>query len=60
MAKIRIEYEVTLVEFIDWPDNEMGAFNYASLHSNLDINRSSECEIGHIVSIEKDGEEFDF
>ncbi len=60
MAKIRVEYDVKLVEFIDWPDEEMDNFNYENLHCNLDMNKSSECEIGDITSIEKNDEEFYF
>ena len=60
MAKLRVEYEVKLVQFIDWPDDELKDLNYENLHSNMDMNKSSECEYGDISHIEKDDEEFYF
>ena len=60
MAKLRVEYEVKLVEFIDWPDDEMDDLNYENLHCNLDMNKSVECEYGDIVYMENDEGEFHF
>ena len=60
MAKLRVEYIVTLVEFIEWPDDEIQNLNYENLTSNLDMDKSSECTYGDIVHLEKDGEEFYF
>ena len=60
MAKLRVEYEVKLVQFIDWPDDELNDLNYENLHCNLDMNKSQECEYGDITHIEKNDEEFNF
>ena len=60
MAKLRVEYEVKLVQFIDWPDDELADLNYENLHANLDMNKSTECEYEDITHIEKDDKEFNF
>ncbi len=60
MAELRVEYTVKLVEFIDWPDDELNNLNYENLKCNLNINNSSECEYEDITHIEKDDEEFIF
>jgi hypothetical protein len=49
-----------LVQYIDWPENEIADLNYENLHCNLDMDKSSECEYGDITHIEKDGKEFNF
>lgn len=60
MAKLRVEYEVKLVQFFDWPDDELEDLTYENLQCNLDMNKSSECVNGDIIHIEKNDEEFYF
>jgi hypothetical protein len=57
MAKLRVEYQVTLTEFIDWPDDELCDLNVENLKCNLDIRRSTECVYDDITYVEDDNGE---
>ena len=60
MAKIRIDYTVTLTQFIDWPDDEMEDFTYENALNNLEVHKARDADDYEIVGVEKDGEEFYF
>lgn len=59
MPRLRVEYQVTLTEFIDWPEDEMCDLNHANLRCNLDMNRSTECVYGDITLVEGDSGEIE-
>ena len=61
MAKIRVKYTVTATQYIDWPDDEMGDFNYDNLESNLDAtNLSTLLEVDDILEVEVNNEPHEF
>lgn len=43
MAKVKVTYVATMVETIDWPDDEMDNFNYENLCVNLDPEKAASC-----------------
>jgi len=36
MAKVIVEYTVKIKQTLDWPDDELGDFNYENLEANLE------------------------
>lgn len=61
MAKVIVKYTATFKQTLDWPDDELGDFNYENLQVNL--RPSEDDETGdefEILSVKLNGEEYDF
>lgn len=60
MAKIRVEYMVKIVQYIDWPDTEMGDFNHENLECNLEPERADTMDPYDITGVQVNGEPHEF
>ena len=60
MALVTVEYTVTCKQSIEWPDDEMGIFNYENLELNLNTTEDDVLEIDEITSVKVNGVERDF
>ena len=59
--KIRVEFTIKAVQYLDWRKDEMDEFNYDNLESNLDADADSTLkEICDIISVEVNDEPVDF
>lgn len=53
MAKVRVEYTIKAIQYIDWPDNEMDNFNEDNLFCNLEPdNETTSLEVVEIIDVE--------
>lgn len=60
MAKIKLKYKAIVEEVIDWPDDELKNLTYDNLLLNYEVCNARYVDYDEIVTVSKDGEEFEF
>lgn len=64
MPLITVKYSKEVTETLNWPEDEMGDFDYDTLEANLSSpltkNRTEEIEYGSITSVKINGKEHEF
>lgn len=62
MAKVLVKYTATVLEIIDWPDDEMGDFNEDNLELNIDglDGNIKDFTFEEILSVKVNGKEHQF
>lgn len=60
MAKVAVKYAATFIQVIDWPDDELDAFNYENLEANIDHEKSNFTGDIDIDEVELNGQQHYF
>ena len=58
--KVKVRFSVSMIQTIDWPEDEMEDFNYDNLHANLDHEKGSANYDYEVLDVKVDGENYDF